>query len=96
MAQTLEVREHIELFCSGGFPQMTRVTESYAVRLLEAERKYVQENMCVKSRCECSNKIDPSVFGIRKTEFEDLSYAEGDVDNFYEDCYLPMVEKGSL
>ena len=92
MVQTLDVREHMELFCSGGFPIMTRVTEHYVGRLHEVESRYVRENMCVKNRCECSNKIEPSAFGIRKPEFDDLSYAEGEVDNFYTDCYQPLVE----
>jgi hypothetical protein len=75
---------------------MTDVLSAFAVRLHEVELKYVQEYMCVTDRCECSNKIEPAVFGIRKSEFEDLSYSEGDVDTFYDDCYLPMVEKGFL
>jgi hypothetical protein len=96
MLQTLDVRSHIELYCHGGFVDMTDIVESYTVRLHEVERQYVGEYMCITDRCECSNKIEPASFGIRISEFDSLSYSEGEVDTFYEDCYLPLVETGVL
>lgn len=41
MLQTLEVRSHVELFCSGGFVDMIAITEAYTKRLHEVDTKYV-------------------------------------------------------
>ena len=51
--------------------------------------------MCSKEYCPCKASIDPVLYGDRAGEFHQLSLT-GKVTRFYEDCYLPLLENGTL
>ena len=54
---------------------------------------YVGRYMCNSNFCPCSSSIDPVVYGDRASELESYLFV-GEVDQYYQDCYGPMMLYG--
>ena len=70
---------------------MATMALTYLDEIHKVEHYYVRENMCVRNRCPCSTKIDQNAFGVRASELDSLEIYEGQISNFYFECYQQKV-----
>ena len=75
---------------------MANMALTYLDEIHKVEHYYVRENMCIKNRCPCSTKIDQNAFGVRSSELNSLEIFEGQISNFYFECYAQKVEDKSF
>ena len=72
---------------------MTDLSSNTVIELHRAENHLVKRYMCREDFCPCAITIDPLIYGERSNEFEFLDRT-GTVTQFYEGCYLNLVENG--